>query len=156
MNKQQKIRLGLIAGATVLILALIIVPLFSYRSEGEARVRANQEEYTRIANLAALVDVSKKKPQQEEISLFGRLNREADRLGLTSNIETLRPLSQRSNDEGERIDLRITGLYLNQGIAWLFALESYPDTHLENLTITRNDANLLDMDMVIIRQGKAS
>ena len=49
--------------------------------------------------------------------------------------------------------MRLTGLYLKQGVQWLHALESYPGVRVENLTFRRSAKNLLDMDMTVSLSG---
>ena len=53
----------------------------------------------------------------------------------------------------ERIEMRLTGLYLKQGVQWLHALESHPGVRVENLTFRRSAKNLLDMDMTVSLSG---
>jgi len=153
MNKDQRIRLGIVAFALLMVLLFGIMPLFSYRETGSTRVRNAQRDYTTLSALVALTKPLNQQSGVQDTSLFGRINKEAERLRLSSRIETLRPVVMHNEQGGERIDLRMTGLYLEQSVAWLFALESYTDIRIESLTITRTGNNLLDMDMVVIRQG---
>ena len=86
-------------------------------------------------------------------SLFSLVNKEADRLSLSRRIEALRPAARKENDGSERIEMRLTGLYLKQGVQWLHALESHPGVRVENLTFRRSAKNLLDMDMTVSLSG---
>ena len=86
-------------------------------------------------------------------SLFSLVNKEADRLSLSRRIEALRPAARKENDGSERIEMRLAGLYLKQGVQWLHALESHPGVRVENLTFRRSAKNLLDMDMTVSLSG---
>jgi len=85
--------------------------------------------------------------------LSSPVNRGADRLSLSRRIEALRPAARKENDGSERIEMRLTGLYLKQGVQWLHALESHPGVRVENLTFRRSAKNLLDMDMTVSLSG---
>lgn len=63
------------------------------------------------------------------------------------------PAARKENDGSERIEMRLTGLYLKQGVQWLHALESHPGVRVENLTFRRSAKNLLDMDMTVSLSG---
>lgn len=89
----------------------------------------------------------------ENRSLFSLVNKEADRLSLSRRIEALRPAARKENDGSERIEMRLAGLYLKQGVQWLHALESHPGVRVENLTFRRSAKNLLDMDMTVSLSG---
>ena len=67
--------------------------------------------------------------------------------------EALRPAARKENDGSERIEMRLTGLYLKQGVQWLHALESHPGVRVENLTFRCSAKNLLDMDMTVSLSG---
>ena len=154
MNKEQRIRFGISAFVLLLVLLFVIIPLFTYRESGYTQLRIAQKNYASLSKLIALAKPANQQNRaQQDSSLFGRINKEADRLGLTNNIETLRPVTMHNEQSSERIDLRMTELYLEQSVTWLFALESYADIRIESLTMTRTSNNLLNIDMVVIRQG---
>lgn len=156
MNKEQRMQYGIAGCILLMVLFFVIMPLFTYRTTGLERVQTAQENYTSIQNLANVAELSAKQATlAQDTSLFGRINKEAERLMLASRIETLRPVILQDTNGGERIDLRMTDVYLDQTVAWLFALESYPDIRIESLTLTRTGENLVTMDMVVIRQGIA-
>ena len=135
----------------------VILPVFDYRTDNASRAeRARQrhaslqllaDDYARLSKSPATRSAAKGR------SLFGLVNREADRLSLSRNIEALRPGARNDADGAERIEMRMTNVYLKQGVQWLHALESHPGLRVENLTLRRNAKNLLDMDMALSLSG---
>ena len=135
MSVSRPLLLGLGGLALLGVVQWVILPAFEYRADN---ARLSQ------SNAAA--------PAKNR-SLFSLVNKEADRLSLSRRIEALRPATRKENDGSERIEMRLTGLYLKQGVQWLHALESHPGVRVENLTFRRSAKNLLDMDMTVSLSG---
>ena len=140
MSVSRPLLLGLGGLALLGVVQWVILPAFEYRADNASRAeRARQ----RHLSMQLLTDD------------YARLsvNKEADRLSLSRRIEALRPAARKENDGSERIEMRLTGLYLKQGVQWLHALESHPGVRVENLTFRRSAKNLLDMDMTVSLSG---
>ena len=141
MSVSRPLLLGLGGLALLGVVQWVILPAFEYRADNASRAeRARQSQSTAAA------------PAKNR-SLFSLVNKEADRLSLSRRIEALRPAARKENDGSERIEMRLTGLYLKQGVQWLHALESHPGVRVENLTFRRSAKNLLDMDMTVSLSG---
>ena len=141
MSVSRPLLLSLGGLALLGVVQWVILPAFEYRADNASRAeRARQRQ----SNAAA--------PAKNR-SLFSLVNKEADRLSLSRRIEALRPAARKENDGSERIEMRLTGLYLKQGVQWLHALESHPGVRVENLTFRRSAKNLLDMDMTVSLSG---
>jgi type II secretory pathway component PulM len=138
---------------TVLLLAVALL-LFSYRSESEGRL---QQARQRCAEIGSLVKIMAEQPFREAPQsgnpLFARVNREAERLALSRQIEALHPSV--ADDGGERIDLKMRSVYLDQCVAWIYALESFQDVKIASISLKRTDVNMLDLDMTLVRTGSA-
>ena len=163
MSVSRPLLLGLGGLALLGVVQWVILPAFEYRADNASRAeRARQrhlsmqlltDNYARqIASLARLSQSNAAAPAKNR-SLFSLVNKEADRLSLSRRIEALRPAARKENDGSERIEMRLAGLYLKQGVQWLHALESHPGVRVENLTFRRSAKNLLDMDMTVSLSG---
>ena len=135
MSVSRPLLLGLSGLALLGVVQWVILPAFEYRADNASRAeRARQ----RHLSMQLLTDD------------YARLSQ---RLSLSRRIEALRPAARKENDGSERIEMRLTGLYLKQGVQWLHALESHPGVRVENLTFRRSAKNLLDMDMTVSLSG---
>ena len=147
--------LGL-GGLVVLgVVQWVVLPVFDYRADNASRA---ERAGLRRASLQRLADDYARLSRSPEAqpkgrSLFSLVNKEADRLSLSRHIEALRPGARNDADGAERIELRMTDVYLKQGVRWLHALESQPGVRIENLTLRRNAKNRLDMDMALSLSG---
>ena len=131
MSVSRPLLLGLGGLALLGVVQWVILPAFEYRADNASRAeRARQ----RHLSMQLLTD-------------------DYARLSLSRRIEALRPAARKENDGSERIEMRLTGLYLKQGVQWLHALESHPGVRVENLTFRRSAKNLLDMDMTVSLSG---
>ena len=152
MNASRPLLLGLGGLLLVALVAWVIVPLFEYRVAGAARLQRAKARHASMLTLCETASRLSRTPQQTTgPSLFSAVNREAEQLGLARNIETLRPSSRNDTEEG--LELRISGLYLRQGVQWLHALEARPGVRVDTLTLRRSAQNLLDIDMSVSRTG---
>lgn len=135
----------------------VILPVFDYRTDNASRAERARQRHASLQLLADDYARLSKSPETRSDakgrSLFGLVNREADRLSLSRNIEAIRPGARNDADGAERIEMRMTNVYLKQGVQWLHALESHPGLRVENLTLRRNAKNLLDMDMALSLSG---
>ena len=141
MSVSRPLLLGLGGLALLGVVQWVILPAFEYRADNASRA-----ERARLSQSNAAAPAKNR-------SLFSLVNKEADRLSLSRRIEALRPAARKENDGSERIEMRLTGLYLKQGVQWLHALESHPGVRVENLTFRRSAKNLLDMDMTVSLSG---
>ena len=162
MTISRRLLAGLIAMLAVLALFWGVLPLFSWRAEGNARlaraqagqaeIRALAEEYGRLAQSAPA-------EARQQQSLFSLVNSEAGRLQLARRIEAARPARLREgNGRGgsvESLELRMTGLYLKQCLEWLQALEAVPGLRIESLNLQHTGQNQLDLDCALSRPGGA-
>ena len=152
MNTSRPLLLGLGGLLLIILVAWVIVPLFEYRAAGETRLHRAKNRHATMLTLCQTASRLSQAPQQTTgPSLFSTINREAEQLGLAQNIETLRPSSRNGAEEG--LELRISGLYLRQGVQWLHALEARPGVRIETLTLRRSAQNLLDIDMSVSHAG---
>lgn len=131
----------------------VILPVFDYRSENASRADRARQRNLSMQLLAGDAARLEQGPARTKRSLFALVNNEAERLSLSRHIEALRPASRRENDDAERIEMRMAGVYLRQGVQWLHALESHPDVRIESLALRRTATNLLDMDMTVSLAG---
>ena len=141
MSVSRPLLLGLSGLALLGVVQWVILPAFEYRADNASRA-----EHARLSQSNAAAPAKNR-------SLFSLVNKEADRLSLSRRIEALRPAARKENDGSERIEMRLAGLYLKQGVQWLHALESHPGVRVENLTFRRSAKNLLDMDMTVSLSG---
>lgn len=153
---------GLIAALTGLALFWGVLPLFSWRAEGNARLaraRAGQADIRVLAEEYGQLAQSAPAERQQQQTLFSLVNSEAGRLQLSRRIEAARPAALRGkNGRGgsvESLELRMTGLYLRPCLEWLQALESVPGLRIESLNLRRTGQNQLDLDCDLSRPGGA-
>lgn len=134
----------------------VILPIFDFRDGNASRAERARLRHASLQGLAEEYGVLSRAPQDKAgqgRSLFGMVNREAERLALSRRIEALRPAARSEEDGGERIELRMAGLYLQQAVQWLHALESQPGVRVDSLTLRRTAKNLVDMDMSVSLSG---
>ena len=144
MSVSRPLLLGLGGLALLGVVQWVILPAFEYRADNASRAeRARQ----RHLSMQLLTD------DYARLSQSNAAAPAKNRLSLSRRIEALRPAARKENDGSERIEMRLTGLYLKQGVQWLHALESHPGVRVENLTFRRSAKNLLDMDMTVSLSG---
>ena len=154
MSVSRPLLLGLSGLALLGVVQWVILPAFEYRADNASRAERARQRHLSMQLLtddyARLSQSNAAAPAKTRSSL---VNKEADRLSLSRRIEALRPAARKENDGSERIEMRLAGLYLKQGVQWLHALESHPGVRVENLTFRRSAKNLLDMDMTVSLSG---
>ena len=156
MSVSRPLLLGLGGLALLGVVQWVILPAFEYRADNASRAERARQRHLSMQLLTddyARLSQSNAAAPAKNRSLFSLVNKEADRLSLSRRIEALRPAARKENDGSERIEMRLTGLYLTQGVQWLHALESHPGVRVENLTFRRSAKNLLDMDMTVSLSG---
>jgi len=153
MSVSRPLLLGLGGLALLGVVQWVILPAFEYRASRAERARQRHLSMQLLTDDYARLSQSNAAAPAKNRSLFSLVNKEADRLSLSRRIEALRPAARKENDGSERIEMRLTGLYLKQGVQWLHALESHPGVRVENLTFRRSAKNLLDMDMTVSLSG---
>ena len=156
MSVSRPLLLGLGGLALLGVVQWVILPAFEYRADNASRAERARQRHLSMQLLTddyARLSQSNAAAPAKNRSLFSLVNKEADRLSLSRRIEALRPAARKENDGSERIEMRLTGLYLKQGVQWLHALESHPGVRVENLTFRRSAKNLLDMDMTVSLSG---
>ena len=153
MSVSRPLLLGLGGLALLGVVQWVILPAFEYRAGNAERARQRHLSMQLLTDDYARLSQSNAAAPAKNRSLFSLVNKEADRLSLSRRIEALRPAARKENDGSERIEMRLTGLYLKQGVQWLHALESHPGVRVENLTFRRSAKNLLDMDMTVSLSG---
>lgn len=132
----------------------IILPVLDYRADNASRAeRARQRHLSMQLLTDDYAQLSRTAKPSAKRSLFTLLNSEAERLSLSRNIEALRPAARKEGTDAERIEMRLSGVYLKQGVQWLHALESHPGVRIESLSLRRTAKNLLDMDMAVSLAG---
>ena len=152
MSVSRPLLLGLGGLALLGVVQWVILPAFEYRADNASRAERARQRHLSMQLLTRLSQSNAAAPAKNR-SLFSLVNKEADRLSLSRRIEALRPAARKENDGSERIEMRLAGLYLKQGVQWLHALESHPGVRVENLTFRRSAKNLLDMDMTVSLSG---
>ena len=153
MSVSRPLLLGLGGLALLGVVQWVILPAFEYRADNASRAERARQRHLSMQLLTddyARLSQSNAAAPAKNRSLFSLVNKEADRLSLSRRIEALRPAARKENDGSERIEMRLTGLYLKQGVQWL---ESHPGVRVENLTFRRSAKNLLDMDMTVSLSG---
>ena len=153
MSVSRPLLLGLGGLALLGVVQWVILPAFEYRADNASRAGQRHLSMQLLTDDYARLSQSNAAAPAKNRSLFSLVNKEADRLSLSRRIEALRPAARKENDGSERIEMRLTGLYLKQGVQWLHALESHPGVRVENLTFRRSAKNLLDMDMTVSLSG---
>ena len=141
MSVSRPLLLGLGGLALLGVVQWVILPAFEYRADNASRAERARQRHLSMQLLTddyARLSQSNAAAPAKNRSLFSLVNKEADR---------------KENDGSERIEMRLTGLYLKQGVQWLHALESHPGVRVENLTFRRSAKNLLDMDMTVSLSG---
>ena len=136
MSVSRPLLLGLGGLALLGVVQWVILPAFEYRADNASRAERARQRHLSMQLLTddyARLSQSNAAAPAKNRSLFSLVNKEADR--------------------SERIEMRLTGLYLKQGVQWLHALESHPGVRVENLTFRRSAKNLLDMDMTVSLSG---
>ncbi len=132
----------------------IILPILDFRADSASRAERARQRHLSLQTLADdYTQLSQRAAAPTKRSLFMLVNREAERLSLSRSIEALRPAARKDGDASERIEMRLSGIYLKQGVQWLHALESLPGVRIENLALRRTAKNLLDMDMAVSLAG---
>lgn len=156
MNASRPLLLGL-GGLTLLGLAQwVVLPILDFRDGNASRAERARLRHASLQRLADEYGALSRTPEAkagQARSLFGMVNREAERLALSRRIEALRPAARSEENGGERIELRMAGLYLQQAVQWLHALESHPGVRVDSLTLRRTAKNLVDMDMSVSLSG---
>ena len=145
MSVSRPLLLGLGGLALLGVVQWVILPAFEYRADNASRAERARQRHLSMQLLTddyARLSQSNAAAPAKNRSLFSLVNKEA-----------LRPAARKENDGSERIEMRLTGLYLKQGVQWLHALESHPGVRVENLTFRRSAKNLLDMDMTVSLSG---
>ena len=153
MSVSRPLLLGLSGLALLGVVQWVILPAFEYRADNASRAERARQRHLSMQLLTPRLSQSNAAAPAKNRSLFSLVNKEADRLSLSRRIEALRPAARKENDGSERIEMRLAGLYLKQGVQWLHALESHPGIRVENLTFRRSAKNLLDMDMTVSLSG---
>lgn len=156
MSVSRPLLLGLGGLALLGLVQWVILPVFDYRAANADRAERARKRHASLCALAADYGALARAPEAaapQKRSLFSLVNREAERLSLSRRIEALRPAARDEKDGGERIELRMTGLYLQQAVQWLHALESRPGVRIDSLTLRRTAKNLLDLDMSVALSG---
>lgn len=160
MSISRPLLVAFLALLALLALFRSVLPLFSWRAEGNARLEralARQDEIRVLADkYRQLVRGAASAPQQKQ-TLFSLVNSEAERLQLARRIEAARPSTLREGGARggavESLDLRMSGLYLGQCVDWLRALEALPGLRIESLNLQRTTQNRLDLDCTLSRSG---
>ena len=148
MSVSRPLLLGLGGLALLGVVQWVILPAFEYRADNASRAERARQRHLSMQLLTddyARLSQSNAAAPAKNRSLFSLVNKEADRLSLSRRIEALRPAARKENDGSERIEMRLTGLYLKQG--------AHPGVRVENLTFRRSAKNLLDMDMTVSLSG---
>ena len=153
MSVSRPLLFGLSGLALLGVVQWVILPAFEYRADNASRAEQRHLSMQLLTDDYARLSQSNAAAPAKNRSLFSLVNKEADRLSLSRRIEALRPAARKENDGSERIEMRLAGLYLKQGVQWLHALESHPGIRVENLTFRRSAKNLLDMDMTVSLSG---
>ena len=125
MSVSRPLLLGLGGLALLGVVQWVILPAFEYRADNASRAERARQRHLSMQLLTddyARLSQSNAAAPAKNRSLFSLVNKEADRLSLSRRIEALRPAARKENDGSERIEMRLTGLYLKQGVQWLHAL----------------------------------
>ena len=155
MSTSRPLLLGLGGLALLGLTQWVVLPIFDFRDDNASRAERARLRHASLQGLADEYGVLSRTPQAKTggRSLFGMVNKEAERLAPSRRIEALRPAARSGEDGGERIELRMAGLYLQEAVQWLHALESHPGVRVDSLTLRRTAKNLVDMDMSVSLSG---
>lgn len=118
MSVSRPLLLGLGGLALLGVVQWVILPAFEYRADNASRAERARQRHLSMQLLTddyARLSQSNAAAPAKNRSLFSLVNKEADRLSLSRRIEALRPAARKENDGSERIEMRLTGLYLNRG-----------------------------------------
>ena len=122
MSVSRPLLLGLGGLALLGVVQWVILPAFEYRADNASRAERARQRHLSMQLLTddyARLSQSNAAAPAKNRSLFSLVNKEADRLSLSRRIEALRPAARKENDGSERIEMRLTGLYLKRGVQWL-------------------------------------
>ncbi len=133
-----------------LILLLAILVLFQWQKQ-----LSMQEDYERsrqdLFEIQELIaKIPKKTPSiQSNQSLFFLVTKLTENSQLSSKLTLIQPIE---NNDGERLNIRLENLYLDQFIAWLEELSKHKSIDIEQLNLTRTEQNTLNFSLILQSQ----
>lgn len=146
----------LLAGG-LLCLAALLIPLSDFRDSARQKERQAAQRWREFNILQGKTGTAPKASTvtaPEAAPLFAVVNRCATETGVTERMEQLRPRGEGSSDRRERVDVRLNGLYLEQALRFLQALERETGLHIESCVLSRTGQERLDLSLLVAREAE--
>lgn len=145
-----KLKLNHIVILIIGLFAIGYAYCYTQLAKAEKELSVSKENYTELKALIAQIPPEKPKTATPKTSLFLRLNGISEKLGLSKHIGSINP-SPTSENYSEKLEIQLSNIYLEQCIEWINSWQSYPDVKIEQLSIQKNNANLFQVSMSILR-----
>lgn len=123
---------------------------YTQLTKAEKELSASKENYAELKALIAQIPPEKPKTAAQKTSLFLRLNEISEKLSLSKQIDSISP-SPTSENYIEKLEIQLSNIYLEQCIEWINSWQFYPDVKIEQLSIQKNNTNLFQVSMSILR-----
>lgn len=122
-------RILIVIGAAVLVFALIALPSLRAHEAALARLRGLQQQMNSIAGKAAALALSRQigaqASRQSKGTFFSFVESIASTLDMRGAIKSIKPSTMvEDGSTFERLSINASGLYQQQGVAFLHALEN--------------------------------
>lgn len=144
----------------LLVTAALFVPVSDYRDARNTSMEQAERRLAAFRGLSATYTQrtirEKSTPDVAQQSLFALFNSQTGEVGVSDRVEKLRPQTGRGGTDAERLEARLSGVYLDMGVNLLWALEQEKGVRIESLVLTRTAQGLLDMDIVLARNAGSS
>ena len=150
----------ILIGGAVLLFALLALPTLRAHEAALARLHGLQQQTNSLAGkaaaLASLRQSGVQAQRQPKGTFFSLVESIASTLDMRGAVKSIKPSSM--TEEGasfERVSITASGLYQQQGVAFLHALENSGPVRIESLSIRRSKDNLWDMTLTARRPKTA-
>lgn len=150
-------RILIFIGAAILLFALLALPTLRAHEAALSRLRVLQQQMNSLAGKAATLTLLRQtgaqSSRQPKGTFFSLIESIASTLNMRGAIKSIKPSTMMEDGASfERVSVTASGLYQQQGVAFLHALENVgPDVRIENLSIRRSKDNLWDMTLTARR-----
>lgn len=144
----------------LLVIAALFVPVCDSRDARQISMEQAERRLATFRSLSAAYTQrtirEKNTPETASQSLFALFNSQTGAIGVSDRVEKLRPQTGRGGTDAERLEARLSGVYLDMGVNLLWALEQEKGVRIESLVLTRTAQGLLDMDIVLAKNAGSS
>ncbi len=129
---------------------LCFIYLHTQINKAEHQLQTTKNNYAELKSFIAQIPSEQPQAKSLSTSLFYRLNEISEQLNMAQQIESVNP-SPRTENYSEKLEIRLSNLYLDQCVAWLNLWQAYPDIQIEQLSMQKNNDNFFSLSMGIIR-----